>query len=362
MNRTTERDCMSPVRFILPLLAALSAPLSASTGYLIAPLGKDVAGPRTEIMVLGTPHLSAWPKDYAPARLMPLLDRLASFKPDIITIEALSGEECETLSRYPARYPGVWDQYCWDTEAARKATGLTVPEAMAAVEKALASPTRTPAERRHLAALFSAANDRTSALVQWLSLPTPERRPGDGLDDVLVDALTKRAAALNENYQIAVPLAVRLGLDRVYPTDDHTSDSISVALGPDFEKALMGIWEASNKRIPWMKDFSGKPPSDGDILKHYRTFNSPKYLTAAISGDFGAALKGKSVPHWGRHYVAWWETRNLRMVANIRSAFGNRPGAHVLSIVGCSHKPYFDAYLGMMHDVKVLDTARFLKP
>lgn len=361
MYRNTERDRMSPVRYILPLLAALSTPAFASSADLIAPLGKTVAGPRTEIMVLGTPHLAAWPKDYAPSKLTPLLDRLAAFKPDIITIESLSGEDCDRLARYPARYPNVWDQYRWDTTPARKATGLDVPDAMAAAEKALASPTRTPAERRRLAALFSAANDRTSALVQWLHLPTPERRPGDGLDDVLVDALTKRAAAMNENYQIAAVLAVRLGMDRVYPTDDHSADSITADLGPHFEKALMGIWEEANKKTPWMKDFSGNPPSDGDILKHYRTVNSPKYLNASIEGDFGAALKDPSPAHWGRHYVAWWETRNLRMVANMRSAFGNRPGARVLSIVGSSHKPYFDAYLSMMHDVKVLDTPRFLK-
>jgi hypothetical protein len=37
---------------------------------------------------------------------------------------------------------------------------------------------------------------------------------------------------------------------------------------------------------------------------------------------------------YGRQYVAWWETRNLRMVANIRVAFGNHPGARVLNIVG----------------------------
>lgn len=353
---------MSPVRFLLPLLAALSTSVSASTGHLIAPLGKGVSGPRTEIMVLGTPHLSGWPEDYAPAKLSPLLDRLASFKPDVITIEALSGEECETLARYPAKYPGVWDQYCWDTSAARKATGLDVPEAMAAVEKALASPTRTPAERRRLAALFSAANDRTSALVQWLSLPTLERRTGDGLDDALVEMLTKRAAAMNENYQIAAVLAVRLGLDRVYPTDDHTSDSLTAGLGTDFEKALMGIWEASANQYPGLREFSMNPPSDDDILRHYRTFNSPKNLKGTVSGDFGAALQDKGDARWGRQYVAWWETRNLRMVANMRSAFGNRPGARVLSIVGASHKPYFDAYLGLMHDVKVLDTEHFLKP
>ena len=66
-------------------------------------------------------------------------------------------------------------------------------------------------------------------------------------------------------------------------------------------------------------------------------------------------------PYYGRQYVAWWETRNLRMVANIRASFGNKPGARVLSIVGTSHKPYYEAYLGMMHEVKLVDPLSFIK-
>ena len=49
------------------------------------------------------------------------------------------------------------------------------------------------------------------------------------------------------------------------------------------------------------------------------------------------------------------------MVANIRTAFGNRPGARVLNIVGASHKPYYDAYLDMMSDVKLIDAETIIK-
>ncbi|GAB3355760.1 hypothetical protein [Lysobacter tyrosinilyticus] len=38
--------------------------------------------------------------------------------------------------------------------------------------------------------------------------------------------------------------------------------------------------------------------------------------------------------NYGQLYVAGGETRNLRLVANIRAAFRERPGARVLSIVG----------------------------
>lgn len=354
---------MITFRSLFLSILVVSSPALADSGKLIAPLGKGTHGARTDVMVLGTPHLAAWPKDYDIKRLTPLLDRLATYQPDIITIEALSGRDCDQLKRYAATIPDAWEQYCWDTDAARKATGLDVPEALVAIEKTLAAwpASPTPADRRRLASLFSAANDRTSALVQWLRLQPEERRVGDGLDATLVDMLDKRAAAFNENYQIAAVLAARLGLERVYPTDDHSADSITGGLGEDFGKALTDIWTTANQRAGWLRDFASKPPADGDIIGYYRATNGAHYLQTAINSDFGAALKDQSTPHWGRQYVAWWETRNLRMVANIRAAFGNKPGARVLSIVGSSHKPYFDAYLGMMHDVRVRDTERFLK-
>lgn len=58
--------------------------------------------------------------------------------------------------------------------------------------------------------------------------------------------------------------------------------------------------------------------------------------------------------------MAGWETRNLRMAANIREAFRERPAARVLSVVGASHKPWFDAWLGQMQGVAIVAAARIL--
>ena len=68
-----------------------------------------------------------------------------------------------------------------------------------------------------------------------------------------------------------------------------------------------------------------------------------------------------SPKQFGRVYLAWWETRSLRMVANVRAAFGNNPGARILNIVGGSHKPYYDAYFDMMSDVKIIDAESVLR-
>ncbi|MBN7138158.1 hypothetical protein A7A76_03505 [Lysobacter enzymogenes] len=100
----------------------------------------------------------------------------------------------------------------------------------------------------------------------------------------------------------------------------------------------------------------------GDLLGLYRFLNAPQTQQAAIAADFGGNLRERSSERYGRQYVAWWEARNLRMAANLREAFGNRPGIRVLDIVGSSHKPYLDAYLRQMHDLEVLDVQALLAP
>jgi len=64
---------------------------------------------------------------------------------------------------------------------------------------------------------------------------------------------------------------------------------------------------------------------------------------------------------FGRNYVGYWETRNLRMVANIRDVVGQTPGMRLLAIVGASHKPYYEAYLNLMHDVQLVDAEAVLR-
>src|SRR5690606_24106595 len=46
----------------------------------------QVHGRLTQVLVIGTPHLSGVPDDFDTAVLEPLLDRLAAFDPDVIAI------------------------------------------------------------------------------------------------------------------------------------------------------------------------------------------------------------------------------------------------------------------------------------
>ena len=331
---------------------------------------RDFKGPHrgtpNQLLVLGSAHLSQLPDGFRPAALDPLIARLAAWKPQAIAVEAISGMQCDMLRRYLARYRETVEAYCWDPAPARATTGMDVPAATAAIETTLAGwpATPSPAQRRRLAALFLAGGERGSALVQWLQLPFAERHADGALDATLVAMLEKLRTRNDETMLIAAPIAARMGLDRLYSMDDHSADSPipetdEKAYGAAIEKAWDNPANAKRRAI---NDPMEKRLDSGDrVLALYRSMNAPDQGKLIFDSDFGAALEEPSPQQFGRGYVSYWETRNLRMAANIREIFGGQPGIRALVVVGASHKPYLDAYLNEMHDVRIADTAVVLR-
>ena len=349
--------------FLSMALSGLAAAQAHQPDFNPSKLKGPATGVQNEVLVLGSPHLSQLPASFDPANLQLLNDRLAGWRPQAIAIEALSGMQCDFLRRFPHRYKDTVETYCWDPAPARAATGLDVPAATVQAEQLLAAWPATPSvsQRRHLAALFLAAGEQASALVQWLRLPEAERQAGDGLDAALVARLQVLERKRDESYLIAARLAARLGHERVYAMDDHTADSMS----PDDKaagEAIMKVWDnpATKKRMKMDKAMHEKLGTPEGVMAMYRAQNAPGIGKLIFDSDFGAALNEPSPQGYGRVYLGFWETRNLRMVSNIRDVLGARPGMRMLVIVGASHKGYFDAYLQQMHDVRVADTAPLL--
>ncbi len=327
-------------------------------------------GQPTEVLVLATPHLSAAPDGFDAAVLEPLLDRLAAFKPDLIAIENLSGESVHTLKSYEAVYPDTATSYggrfLKGAGLAEAELALTLPQAEAEVRRVLRDwpMVPTPAQRRHLAALFTAAGDPHSALVQWWRLPDAERVAGDGVSPDLAAYFQQYDTRKNESHQIAARLAARLGLDRVYPTDDHAADDVMTFAEPDLVAlfADVGIEAiiADPANAPIIKA-GERLTTPEEALETYRFLNSPEAGVADVALQWEMMLDRPTPNNVGRIRMAEWEARNLRQVAHIREAMADAPGGRVLVIVGSAHKPWFDAYLGMMSDVEVVDVVKVLE-
>lgn len=356
---------IAAIALLYPGLAVAQqiAPPAATPPYQAAfdpaSLREVMSGPATQVMVVGSMHLANL-TDFEPRLLDPVLDRLSRFRPDIIAIEAVSGQECDLFRRYPSRFEDTAKSYCPSTDEAREATGLDVPEATARIDARLkdwpAQP--TPQQRRELAALFLAGGERTSALVQWLQLAPSEQIASDGLNEVLVDQLKVLANRRNESEQIAAVLAARLGLNRVHPMDDHTADAVTADYDAGVGVAVKEVWAQPNPTLVEMQQQALDTPEA--FLQTFRFNNLPSTQIGQARAEMGGALSHPSPEMSARKYVAWWEVRNQRMAANIRASFANRPGSRVLVLVGSSHKAYLDAYLSAMSEVELVDPLSIL--
>jgi hypothetical protein len=147
----------------------------------------------------------------------------------------------------------------------------------------------------------------------------------------------------------------------VYPVDDHTGDNVDLGDPVAYGKAIQAAWNQAAPRAKAMRNEEDELARRGDALGLYRFINLPASRQLSVEIDFAAALRDPSPEHYGQRYVAGWETRNLRMVANVRSTFGDRPGARVLAVVGAMHKPWFDSLLGQMQGVDIVDVQQILR-
>lgn len=323
----------------------------------------EIAGPPSQILTIGSAHLRQF--DPLPPReaLTPLIERLVAFAPNIVTQEGVSGEQCEVMQRTPAIYGGGLD-YCWDAEEVLAATGITGPAARLAIAATLADWPAAPTaeQRRALARLFIATHDRTSALVQWWRLPESERHATASFPAALVAIVTEQANGMNERNSIAAAVAVRAGLERVIQVDDHLSDAILTAMPADCEAVLNAHWQSPAGALVRANEapMISRLNTGAGMMAFYRYLNAPETQRNYIDIDHRAAMGIVAAGDCGRRYVAWWETRNLRMAANIRAAMGTLPGARILNIVGASHKPYYDLYLSQMADAVVIDAGAVL--
>jgi hypothetical protein len=360
------------ILFVCALALTVAACVGPALSHAYRPpfdpsgLNDSPAGTLNRVVVLGTPHLSQLSEAFKPEMAVPLVDRLAAWRPDAIAVEETAGLLCDSMRRNTARNDAdTIEAYCYDTALAKTATGLDVPAANAEAERLLESwpDDPAPAMRRRLAAIFLAAGEPASALVQWLRLPMEERTVADGITPALADELDRQMHSRNETSLIAARVAAMSGLERVWSVDDQSGYQGRLDNPDAYGAAISSAWdnEATRRRIAQGSSLEQQLEEPDGLLAMYRAYNAPSYASEAYLSDWGAALQEPSPQAYGRRYVAYWETRNLRMVANIREVLGRGSGMRLIAIVGASHKGYYEAYLNQMRDVELEDIVPLLQ-
>lgn len=343
-------------------LALLAAPSAAESGGAHAALARIAAGaPRTRVLVLATPHLAGL-EGVEPRFLEPVLDRLESFRPTIICIEAIPPASLAAMEEAGGIQADVAAMFAKDAmahgRALRTSLGLTRREAEARAAAALAGASALPAARRaEIAVWLVAAYDFGSAALQWSQL-SPEERAAAAVPAEVKAYLDARLGSRNETTTVAIALARRLGIQTLAPVDSHFDGAKLLAVGED---ALAEVFEhplnkASTKHPVYARSraVTAAAIASGDLLPLYRFMNSDAYLVADAEAQWGWYWRSRLDSGLDRFRYALWEARNIAIASNVAMQTASPRNERVLLLIGAAHKTFVEEHLRRMIHVELV--------
>jgi len=330
---------------------------------------------RIQVLVLASPHLNQQiPADALRDGLNELLDALGRYQPDLIAVESLPGDLIESYERLTPTYDEVLQAFASELLAAGKAARQTARldrrGASERVEVLLASfegkrgNSISSAERKQAALLLAAAYDLPSAAMQWSYLPAEQRVASGEVPSEVAEALTRTLASQNEVTAVGIALGARMKLERLHGVDDQSDALFQLRSGEKMMNELSQSPElAKLKESMLMKELPKriqKHIAEGDFLGLYRWMNTSAYASADVDAQWHIFHRTRLASGLDRRRAGLWEVRNLRIAANIRAATAEAKAKRALVIIGASHKPFLDAYLGAMMDIAVVDAESVL--
>lgn len=332
-------------------------PATAANRFVIDYTPPLAEADRTQITVVATPHLYALADCLTPRSLDGVIEKLRAWHPDVIAVENMPAATVDLIEHRDDAFGGeLRAMYPTSFEAGHAAQAeLHVTATQARIELARAGTDAPSAEQRvHLVLLLAAAYDYPSAVLQWAYLDDAGRAAAK-LPTALHDKLETSRTAANEIYRIAVPLARSLGLARFALVDDFGGEEAWMASFDAFKRDVDASPEAS-KPAAFYDEVTARGQAacrdPAAMLAHYRWMNGPAYARTDVETQWGMWFRTHFASKLDRARYAAWEARNLAIASNIRKATTLHAGKRVLVLYGAGHKPFLDAYLAPLLDVR----------
>lgn len=362
---------LTRLAFALSLFASL---LTARAALPKSPLARLQAirpvTERTQVLVLGTFHLSELGKAFQPSMVESLLKQLETFKPDVIAVEDRPGawiHEMELRAKATDIHPMLLDDFAQPhlDQGHEAQVLLKLDQMQAALERrSKPAPTAGAAELVRHTLLCLAAYERPSAILAWSRVPKDDPARAQ-VPAALAAQLDRAVLAPSEIPAVAVVLARRLGHHEVACVDDFEDPELIMKAFMDHKAAAATspIYQSAQK-APFRqkaREIKAAAVNSGDLLPYYALLNSAEHQEADVENQWGTLLRTGFQDGSDRSRVALWENRNLKIAARIRAVASRFPGKRVLVIYGAAHKPFLDAYLRACADVRVVQPQEALR-
>jgi hypothetical protein len=134
--------------------------------------------------------------------------------------------------------------------------------------------------------------------------------------------------------------------------------SIFVTALPQLEKDIKGSSSlASVSKSPVYAEAAARLEEcvrKADLLSQFVFLNSAGYAAADVESQWGVFLRTHFASGSDRSRLGLWENRNLKIAACIRAVAARHPGGRILIIYGAAHKPFLEAYLSEMADLRLV--------
>lgn len=315
--------------------------------------------------MLGVQHLYSVEACLAEGALDRVIARLAAWKPDVIAVESLPGETIEMLSARSDMFSQeILNSFAERSLATAKVATASLGTGGDAARAELAKPADgAPVDGAREVMLRLATHEYATAVLRWTSLTADERARVPAELAEQLEASSKKA---NEIYRVAVPLARRLGQTRLAQVDDFAGEEPYTRRFEEFlaemkasaeMKAVQGspFYAAAQKGLEEACKDAAKMEAQYDFI------NGATYARRDVTLQWGAWFRTHFKSGLDRARLAGWEARNLGIATNIRKESALFPGKRMLVIYGAGHKPFLDAYLGQMLDVRVVQWSELAK-
>jgi len=343
------------MRFIFTILIAVL--LSPNMVYAKQPIQdvKEKVKLTTDVMVLATTHLRSTKTPLDSESLTPIISKLQMYSPTAIAIEALRPADIISMINGADEYKSVLSQFVGDSflslaNKEQKSLALTPNQAITKMNVLVSSTSKVNEQREQIIRLAVAAYDKNTALLHWQYLT--ETSTATKLSSALQLYLKDLSSQNNEVNQIAISLAIKSGVNRLYPIDDHLDKD----LYPEVIEDLMPFFKKSASISELRKsEYFSKPMKlqeqavkTGNWLALYSWINSETYKEQVINDEWRLFIDKDLPVKPSLARIALWEVRNLNMVSNIMRVVSKNIGGKIVIVVGANHKVFFDDYLSRM--------------
>lgn len=318
---------------------------------------------KSQVLILGTSHL-AHIKGFEASMLENVIAKLDSFNFDIIGIEKMSGELLNDIkSRNDEAFDGITKggfgkHFIEIADTVRTYREVTFMEAHKLIKEILNKKELDSNDRKDLIFCYLAITDLPSAVLQY-ALVKDKSMFNTEFESYIASILEKEMISNNEYYSLAMQLAIKERLNRLYPIDNFQDESLLFKYYPNFMedfKANAELFSGINELPVFEKtnDLTELSIEKGDLYYLYSFLNSAEYK----NGDFNAQWKiwlntnFKSGSDKARYYL--WEMRNLNIAANVLNLLARYPNKKILIIIGASHTGFLEKYLMQVSNIELL--------